>query len=92
MISPITKLKLFTLATKYGIEIEHFTPGEVSATIGTWEQHSTQLHYLMNDFRADPHIHSITFNDGVVHILYDHDALEEQETIDRWLKLFDEYS
>lgn len=93
MISPITKLKLFTLAKRYGIQIERSTPGELSAKIATFQQNYRQLMYLIDDFRKDPDIYSITMNESnsIVHVEYNQDALAEQETINRWVKHLEDY-
>lgn len=93
MISPITKLKLFTLAKRYGIQIERFAPGELSAKITTFQQNYRQLMYLIEDFRKDPDIYSVTLhkNSGIVQVEYNVEALEEQETIDRWLTYLEDY-
>lgn len=94
MISPITKLKLVSLAAKYGVTVEKFTPGEVTVHVETLHQFKGQINYLISDFRDDPHVYSISVDESenLVHIIYDHDALEETETINRWLNILDEYT
>lgn len=88
------KLKLIALAAKHGIQIEHFTPGEVIVSIETWREYYDSLLQLIDDLNRDPNIQSITFDPsvGYVYIDYDHSALQHKETINNWIRIFEKYS
>ncbi|MEI3607802.1 hypothetical protein SPD48_19130 [Pseudogracilibacillus sp. SE30717A] len=94
MISNVTKLKFIALAAKYGVQVEHFVPGEVVISIATWRRHKTNFFQLMDDLRNDPNIYSITFDEttGFVYISYDHSSLNNKATINNWLHIFKRYS
>lgn len=88
------KLKLIALAAKHGIQVEHFTPGEVIVSIETWREYYDSLLQLIDDLNRDPNIQSITFDPtlGYVYIYYNHDALQHKETINNWIRVFERYS
>lgn len=94
MISNVMKLKLIALAAKHGVQVEHFAPGKVIVSIETWQENEEQLLSLIDDLNNDENIYSINFDPqrGFVHIEYDHNALNDQETINNWLRIFEKYS
>ncbi len=94
MISSLMKLKFIALAAKYGVQVEHFVPGEAVISIATWREYQTRFLQLIDDLRNDPNIYSITYDDttGFVYIYYDHTSLDNKATIDNWLHIFRKYS
>lgn len=94
LISNVMKLKLIALAAKHGIQVEHFTPGEIIVSIETWREYYDNLLQLIDDLNLDPNIQSITFDPsiGYVYIYYDHSALQHKETINNWIRIFEKYS
>lgn len=92
MISTAMKFKLFTLANKYGVEVVHFTPGNVVLHIASWYQHEAKFIHFVDDLNNDPAIHNILLDKGIVDIHYEHNALDDPAVIQRWLVIFEKYA
>ncbi|MBO1005568.1 hypothetical protein [Pseudogracilibacillus auburnensis] len=92
MITASKKLKLLTLATKYGVEVENSFPGNIVISIATWDRHETKMIQLIEDLKGDPHIKNIIWDQGIVNIHYYEHALEDRNIINHWLRIFEKYS
>ncbi|MFD2131540.1 hypothetical protein ACFSKI_10010 [Pseudogracilibacillus auburnensis] len=92
MITASKKLKLLTLATKYGVEVENFFPGNIVISIAAWDRYETKIIQLMEDLKSDPHIKNIIWDQGVVNIHYVEHALDDKKIINDWLRIFEKYS
>lgn len=91
MITVAMKLKLITLAKKYGVEVEYFTHGYVVVRIHSWNQKKRKFTPFIEDLRDEPIIFNITANNGLVEIYYDANALENSETINRLLRILEKH-
>lgn len=92
MISAAMKFKLLTLATKYGVEIEHFSPGSVAASIASWRQFEKKFISIIEELRNDPSIYKVIWDQGYVEVQYDSVALNDPLIINGWLQILERYS
>lgn len=85
------KLKLFALASKYGVEIIQSVPGHVIVRIATWHRHEHKIVDLINELKNDENIYSITWERGVVEIQYNPNVVNDRSAINYWFHLLDKY-
>lgn len=85
MFGAASKFKLFALATKYGVEVQQFTPGNVTVKIGKWYAYEGMFGALMEIMREDAQIDNITENNGVVQVQFDSAVMNDQAVIARWM-------
>jgi len=81
-------------ANKYGIQIKSFKEGLVEVHIRNWILLDNTLPNLVNDLENDCDIYYVTGNrdENTITISYNHDAIENKDTVERWITIFQTYS
>src|SRR5690625_1012678 len=94
MISTFTKLQLLMAANKYGIQINSFQEGLLEVYVKNVNLLEDSLPNLLKEVQHDPDIRNVKYNEqeNVITISYNHDALTNKQTIERWISIFQQYN
>ena len=77
----------------YGIQLVHFIPGRLRIKLNGWKEREVLLASLIEELKMDKSVRSIQFTKetGTALIYYDHSSVNE-ETLKRWMSLFQKYA
>lgn len=91
MLSPMMKLKLFKLAKKYEIHIEHFQPGYVQIYIGRWNEYERQFKQMIAKINEYPEVKSVIINEQAftVAVHYDEAMFSNPAHIKYWFDILE---
>ena len=77
----------------YGIRVVHFIPGRLRVQLHGWGEREVHLTSLITELKKDKSVTSVQFTKetGTALIYYDHSSVNE-ETLKRWMSLFQKYA
>ncbi len=86
--------KIESILRKYGIQVRHALPGRIRLGFPEWKTNEDKVLLLMSEMALDPDITSIEFTKetGTALILYKHEAINQSDSITRWLSIIEKYS
>lgn len=91
MLSPMMKLKLLQLATKYGIQIVEYRPGYVQVHIARWAQYEHRLNQIIEKIKQYPEITSVIHSrhTNIISIHYDETMFASKSAINYWFNILE---
>lgn len=91
MLSPMMKIKLLQLASKYGIQILEFRPGYVQVHITNWSKYEQQLGKMIEKLKQFPEIKAVQLSHypNTVSIYYDETMFETKSQIKYWFNILE---
>jgi|SRR5699024_140014 len=86
MLSPMKKLKLFQLATKYGIRIREYDSGYVQVHVANWSKHAQQFMQIIEKLERYPEVKSIIVSKetSTISVYYDETMFDDEASVDYW--------
>lgn len=90
----ITKKMLELELKRFGIELKHYIPGRVRIGLKNWQFKEDTIKKIIEDLSADPDIISIAYTPetATVLIYYNHQAVMQESTQNRWFSFYKKYS
>lgn len=81
------------VAHQYGIQIHKVENNFIKIYIGKWSLLEDKLEAILLDIENDSAIKTVEVNEHekTIIVLYDEEAINDSENIERWLTLFDDY-
>lgn len=93
MLSPMKKIKLFSLATKYGVQILQFESGYIQVQIRNWDKYEYELKMLIESLHQYEEVYSISIDDEryIISIYYDEKMFSTEADVQYWFNILEKH-